>query len=31
MTTTDEQYVPDEMDARGCVLDRAAGAFVRED
>ncbi|MFD4007903.1 hypothetical protein ACFWQK_09265 [Brachybacterium paraconglomeratum] len=31
MTTTDEQYVPDEMDARGCFLDGAAGAFVRED
>ena len=31
MTTNDEQYVPDEMDARGCFLDGAAGAFVRED
>ena len=29
--TTDDQYVPDEMDARGCFLDGAAGAFVRED
>ena len=31
MTTNDDQYVPDEMDARGCFLDGAAGAFVRED
>ena len=31
MTTNDEQYVPDEMDARGCFLDGAAGAFVTED
>ena len=29
--TTDDQYVPDEMDARECFLDGAAGAFVRED
>ena len=29
--TNDEQYVPDEMDARGCFLDGAAGAFIRED
>ena len=28
--STDE-YVPDEMDARGCFLDGAAGAFVTED
>lgn len=27
---TDDQYVPDEMDARGCFLDGAAGAFTRE-
>ena len=31
MTTNDEQYVPDEMDARECFLDGAAGAFIRED
>ena len=31
MTTNDDQYVPDEMDARGCFLDGAAGAFVTED
>ena len=31
MTTNDEQYVPDEMDARECFLDGAAGADVRED
>ena len=31
MTTNYDQYVPDEMDARGCFLDGAAGAFVRED
>ena len=31
MTTNDEQYVPDEMDARECFLDGAAGAYVRED
>ena len=29
--TNDEQYVPDEMDARECFLDGAAGAYVRED
>ena len=29
--TADDQYVPDEMDARGCFLDGAAGAFIRED
>lgn len=29
--TADDQYVPDEMDARGCFLDGAAGAFTRED
>ena len=28
--STDE-YVPDEMDARGCFLDGAAGAFTAED
>ena len=29
--TNDEQYVPDEMDARECFLDGAAGAYVQED
>ena len=29
--TNDEQYVPDEMDARECFLGGAAGAYVRED